>query len=184
MWYGSPRLMRNARYSCSSRTTRARLCGSVMRPSDSCASARCEHLGSQAHRAAHHKHQVARAVELQILEVRRELLTGELATARIERDHVGGRRNGLEHVGALIGKRTRAVAAGVAVGHLDDAHLRVRLEPLEVLVGGIAPVALLELADRNDGQLHCWAASEPTVTLRDSVWSPRTTSKGTTSPTL
>ena len=143
-----------------------------------------EHLGCQANRTTDHEHQVARTVELQILEVRRELLARKLTAARIERHNVGGRRDGLEHVGALIGKGTCGVPPRVAVGHLDDAHLRVWLEALQVLVSGITPVALFELSDSDDGQLHCWAASEPTVTLKESVWSPRTISNGTTSPTL
>ena len=71
--------------------------------------------------------------------------------------------NRAQDVGALLGERTGLVATGVAIGDLDDADRRVGAEALEVLLGGVTPEALLQATDDDEDELHCAAASEPSV---------------------
>ncbi len=155
LWYGSPRAMRNARYSCSSSTTRARLCGSVIGPSDSRSSARASTSAESPCDPPTTNATLLRPSSPSAESLLGERFARELPAPDLQRDDVRAVGNRLEDVCALLGQGLRlAPAPRIAIGDLDHAHVRVGAQPLEVLVGCLSPEPLLETSDSDKRDPH------------------------------
>ena len=120
------------------------------------------HALAHAAGAAHDERNLAHARKRQRIDARRNTFARKLSSAHIEQNDMRMLGQLLQNRAALL--RARALFPTdfrrIAIGHLVDAHLRIALKALQVLVACLLPESLFQLPYGNDLDFH-WPTPFP-----------------------